>query len=286
MKVLLDASGLQNQYTGMCNYILHVVDALCRGFPEHEYTVILNPVYEGAGAFPEEVRVFDRRIEHIGPRREFKYLALRDAIVREWDVFHCLTEKWPLSMSQGVCTIHDLRCFRTNMFGGLSIGKSMYFRLALRRALAAADKVVTVSRSTRDDIVKYLGERFSEKLVVVNSGFDSAPKEQSDWGSVSRALGVRAPYLLCVGEIRQHKNHVGLISAFQEYAREYSEDALQLVIAGRVSDERLRARLAAGDSRNVVFTGYVSDGDLRALYAEASLFVLLSHVEGFGFPVL
>lgn len=94
------------------------------------------------------------------------------------------------------------------------------------------------------------------------------------------------PFVLSVGELRPHKNSVGLLHA---YAQSQSRMTHDLVFIGQAYQDyrepwTVATRLGLDD--RVHFLTNVNFTDLIALYSAASLFVLVSFYEGFGLPVL
>jgi glycosyltransferase involved in cell wall biosynthesis len=96
-----------------------------------------------------------------------------------------------------------------------------------------------------------------------------------------------APYVLMVGGRKPHKNVDGLLRGFAK-ARATVPDA-HLVLAGNPTsiEPGLHALAANLQLESCVhFLGFVDSAELEGLYSAASLFVLPSHNEGFGLPVL
>jgi glycosyltransferase involved in cell wall biosynthesis len=91
-----------------------------------------------------------------------------------------------------------------------------------------------------------------------------------------------------VGLIRPRKNITTLLSAVRQ-AHALWRERFTLVMAGprdsRFIDVAREAR-ALGIPGMVVQTGVIPDEELRVLYKHASMVVLPSLVEGFGFPIL
>ncbi len=285
MKIIFDGTGLVKQHTGMSCYIKNLVPSIAKLYPDNEYTIILNPTYSGDG-LPLNISVYKKKIPNIGPIRDLLYKRYCRDIKREYDIYHCLTEKWPIGFRGGVCTIHDLRFYRRGMFGGLSALKSQYFKLMLRNAIKGADELIAVSHATKKDILKYIPDADNEKIAVVHHGFSSQSCDSTLWNSVCSRYGIREPYLLSVSEIKKHKNHSAVLTAFNKLKQYESAKGVQLAIVGRFRDRSLYRQLVKEKHHDVVFTGYVPDADLHALYAHAFGFVFLSLYEGFGFPLL
>ncbi|MCZ7553555.1 MAG: glycosyltransferase family 4 protein [Anaerolineales bacterium] len=162
--------------------------------------------------------------------------------------------------------------------------------LLTRFACRRAARVLCPSAFTAGDLRARLGAP-PAKLRVTPLGvaprfFERlSPAELQDF---RRRSGLEAPYLLCVGERRPHKNLPGLIEAYARLSAG-RQNPPRLAIVGRPyagyrAPEALVERLGLGE--RVRFIDYIADADLPALYQAAELFCLLSRYEGFGLPVL
>jgi glycosyltransferase involved in cell wall biosynthesis len=148
-----------------------------------------------------------------------------------------------------------------------------------------AVKVITISQSSKDDIIKFYNVA-PDKVKVVYLGLkelsmDKAPADL-------KSFGVNGKFILFVGTLQPRKNIARLIEAFSKLPQEKREE-YQLVIIGKkgwLFEDILNAPNKFGVLERVLFLDYVSDDDLSSFYKKAELFVLPSLYEGFGLPVL
>ena len=158
---------------------------------------------------------------------------------------------------------------------------------ALAPAASRADRIITPSHHTREDVLKLLPVE-PERVVVVPEGVDLIFKPQPEAEVAERLapLGLRAgEYLLFLGTIEPRKNLGRLLEAVEAAGATVG----LLVLAGGQgwNNAAIRSAIArltrAGRVRAL---GYVPD-DLRApLLAGARDFVYPSLYEGFGLPPL
>lgn len=152
-----------------------------------------------------------------------------------------------------------------------------YPTLAPRHA-RRAHHVITISRATAGEIERRLGVPAS-RITVCTPG---APA----WAR--RAQEPPSGCLLFLGTLEPRKNLGTLLDAYERLiARRPS--APPLVLAGRVTDaaSALLARIGRPPLvGRVELPGYVDDEARQALYRRALVFLLPSHTEGFGMPVL
>jgi glycosyltransferase involved in cell wall biosynthesis len=149
------------------------------------------------------------------------------------------------------------------------------------------DAVITVSRQSCQDLIKYLPVNPKKINVIPEAAsLHFHPLNEAEYLPALERHGIRRPYILSVGSLEPRKNLLRLLEA---YAR-LEGSRPSLVIAGArnywKSSPVVETVSRLGLEQHVRFTGYVEDADLPALYSAASLFVFPSLYEGFGLPVL
>jgi glycosyltransferase involved in cell wall biosynthesis len=156
-------------------------------------------------------------------------------------------------------------------------------------AVSAAARVITVSRASERDIVRFF-PKAARRIAVIPNGveevFHPAPAGEAA-ARVGARLGFSGDYLLFVGNPKGHKNLDLLLRGFVKLARLFPE--LRLVAAG--GEERQRRELARtaerlGIGARTHFIAPVSREALADLYDAATVFVFPSLYEGFGLPPL
>ena len=165
-----------------------------------------------------------------------------------------------------------------------------------RRALMAAEalryhsacRVLAISQSTADDLIRVLGVS-AKKIDVALLGVDLDRYHPFEGAEAEQARATRARhrlreggYVFYLGRADPRKNVDVLVAAFAAA----KQDGLELVIVGKMrpSDERTfaRARQAAGHPPGVRFLGFVPEDELPAIIEGALAFVFCSSYEGFG----
>ena len=187
-----------------------------------------------------------------------------------------------------VLTVHDL--IPELLPETASLAFRWQFRLWLARSLRVADKVICVSRQTRDDLTR----RFQvdeEKLSVVYHGVDhvdSVPAPDATGLVFLRSLALPEQYVLYGGALDARKNVEILISACARLRAR--GNPITLVLAGQnwfgsgaLSTLVARARSEGADIRPL---GHQPDAIFYELMRRASVFVFPSRYEGFGLPPL
>ncbi|NVN98814.1 MAG: glycosyltransferase family 4 protein [Geobacteraceae bacterium] len=161
----------------------------------------------------------------------------------------------------------------------------LYHRYFLPQVLKRADAVITISESSKRDILACcpmpeekihaiplgVDRRFTPDEALLNAFAETLPKE----------------YILYIGTLEARKNLPRLLAA---YAIARRKGLSQKLLIGGAKGWRLSSLAAVVDEYtlqdHVVFLGYVADEELPTLYARADFFVYPSLYEGFGMPIL
>jgi glycosyltransferase involved in cell wall biosynthesis len=173
--------------------------------------------------------------------------------------------------------IHFPQMFRSKDLWQLKLWTAYSVKKAVR--------VLTISESTKNDIIRYYSLP-EKRVVVAYPGFSmKAIKRGQSLELIKKKYGLKGDYLLSVGTIQPRKNYPRLIEAFSKLPKKIGE----LVIVGKKGwlwEETLKAPQKYGVEARVKFLDYVSDENLSSLYQGAKCFILVSLYEGFGIPAL
>jgi len=210
--------------------------------------------------------------------RLWTHWRLRQALRRDRpDVTFIPSHVLPVALGlRSVVTIHDLGHRREPR--SYSRAAWWYLEATTRYAARRANRLIAVSQSTADDLMRFYGVP-GGRIAVVHSGVDPRmrPQDPSTVAAVTRGLGIGGPYFLYVGRNHPRKNLAMLRRAFIEAQRRGL--TARLVLAGPGHDPN-----TAGSGVTVL--PYVIPEALPALYAGAIALTLPSRFEGFGFPAL
>jgi glycosyltransferase involved in cell wall biosynthesis len=170
-------------------------------------------------------------------------------------------------------TIHDLRHLDP---AHSSAPRRAIARRGIGDAVTRAARVVTVSESVRDELVRRFAVDAARVHIVSNAAdhFDPLPRKPQHDAA-----------LLCVGHLEPRKN---LALAIRALAADPSLPRLVLAGAAKGREGEKLARLARtlGVERRVTFLGPFEERRLPRLYADAACVILPSRIEGFGIAAL
>lgn len=209
----------------------------------------------------------------------------------KFDLIHILVQPYYCLNIYGkqIITFHDLGyIIFPSWFHPLEVET---FKFAVIRAIRKSDKIITVSNSTKEDLINYFNVK-PEKISVVYEGVDDffhrvEDKERIE--NIKRKYGIYKKYLLCVCTVEPKKNHIRLVNTFAKIKEKIPD--YQLVICGKLGwkkKEFLKKlnELPVRVRKDIVLTNYVPYQDLPLLYSGSDIFIYPSLYEGFGLPIL
>lgn len=201
----------------------------------------------------------------------------RLAATHDVDVLFCPNANAPLHRSSVpvVVQIHDVNAIE----GHSSRAHRLYRRLAVPRAAALADAVVTVSEFSKGEIISHLGID-PDRVHVVYNGIDEYFLESGD----GEPLDLPDSYVLYVGAMNPRKNVERLVEAFNRL--EGGPDIPEKLVLIGPERKAIFKAMDLEDSAAIVTPGYVTREELKFAYTHADLFVFPSLYEGFGMPPL
>lgn len=291
MRIGIDVRTLSYPYSGIPIYV-HDIISYWNGYKtDNEFFLYSNrPFSLDFELGPNWHICIDKyRLGTIWTQIRIPTLLKRDRIDVFWEPMNFLPRK--VSGIKYLVTIHDLAVYLYPQLGRLS--DAILEKLLLKRSCSRADKIIAISKSTKADIVRYLGVNEEMISVIYNGGSPYTGKEPSysleQCNRILNDRGLRSgAFLLFVGTIEPRKNVDTIISAY-ELLREHQEYDGKLVIAGKPGwkcSNTLKHINRSNYSKDIVLTGYISEIEKECLYRNASCLVFPSLYEGFGFPII
>lgn len=190
----------------------------------------------------------------------------------------------PLTAGKSVVSIHDMSFARFPQFAERR--NLRHLRSAIRRSAKEAAAIITISEFSKREIEELLPDARGKVHVTylgIGSEFGIASPEAI--AVVRDKIGVSRPFMLTVGTVEPRKNLEFLVDVFERVAPK----GIDLVVAGAPGwkCESIFNRFASTKYREQLhYLRFIPDGMLPALYSAASLFVIPSRYEGFGFGPL
>jgi len=294
MRIGITTSVVQRGKTGVAQYLFALLRALVAHSGPHEFVLFVLEEDVQLFAFARDKLQLVRVSERVRPavknilwhQTELPKLARQHQL----DVLHVPSYRrllWPRPCPL-VATIHDLAPF--HLADKYDWKRMFYGRVVARWLARRQDEIIAISENTARDLTRFFGVG-RERITVIHNGlehdrFFPAPPEQAR-AEVANRYGLLRPFFLYVARLEHPaKNHVPLISAFEEFKAATRSD-WQLAFGG--SDWHGAEAIHAAIKRSpyggeIRCLGFVPDAQLPDLYRAAEVFVYPSLYEGFGMP--
>jgi len=286
MKIGIDARLYGTRHGGIGRYTEQLLKHLEKADTQNQYVVFLQKD-EFDGYQPKNPNfskvLADFKAYSGGEQLKFPQLLKKHNL----DFVHFTHFNVPLFYNQKfIVTIHDLIISHFPDSRATTLNpikyklKLLFYNAVIKHSAEKAEKIIAVSKYTKDDTVKLL-KVDPNKITVTYEGVDFKKLMTINCQEVLNKKNIGKNFLLYVGSAYPHKNLEKLVSAFSKI----QDENLQLVLAGREDYFYKRLKKRTTDKR-VIFFGYASDEELVCLYKNAKLYVFPSLIEGFGLPPL
>jgi glycosyltransferase involved in cell wall biosynthesis len=301
MKIGIDIRVIGKNRTGDEAYFFSLVKGLAEIDRENEYHLYTD-------RNPNDDQKLSREIDrlNLGPNFKVEFVKKTNRFLWNlWylpmhlrknpvDIYHAqyIVPFWLPKNIKLVTTIHDISF---NYFPEYIKKTDLFFlRNFIPQSIRKTDKVIAVSKYSRDDIARFY--RLSPGKVDYtynnvdfgrfNQNFSEGQKED-----VRKKYGLTERCLLYIGTLQPRKNIPALIDAFSVLVEKYNQKDIKLVIAGNRNARNFDPKIDEIIEKNnlgsrIIFTGWVDEEDKPILYNLAACFVFPSLYEGFGIPVV
>lgn len=301
MNIGFEAKRAFTNGTGLGHYSRTLIVSLANYFPENHYFLFT----------PQQTNLFNeinsvKNIEIVKPlqfpsnlftaawrsswvKKDLKKLAI--------DVFHGLSHEIPVGIQytniKSVVTIHDL-IFERNPEQYNPIDVKIY-RKKFKYACENANKIIAISKQTKEDIIQFYG--IDEHKIEVcyqscNPAF-SIQVSDDEKKRVRQFYQLPDQFLLYVGSIIERKNLLNICKALKLAQQKLN---IPLVVIGSGGNYKKQVQTYLADNgleEQVIFLSdkfsnadFKTAKDFPAIYQQALCMIYPSTFEGFGIPVL
>jgi glycosyltransferase involved in cell wall biosynthesis len=287
VRIGIDARKLHD--FGIGTYIRNLLRQLARLDSQTEFVILCRPEDRDAlAAVGENFRPVPETSGNYSIAEQFKIpWALKREGVTLFHAPHYVLP--PLVQCRSVVTIHDVIHLMFPQYLPNRVAFS-YAKWSITQAAQRATRVMTVSESSKRDILRFVDTE-PDKIDVIYNAYDERfamePREE-DVVRVRERYQLTDEFVLYAGNVKPHKNLERLIDAFA-LVRQRGLDHLKLVLIGDEISKYTALRRAVHQHqlhKYVRFLGYLPEDTLAVMYRLAGVFVFPSLYEGFGLPPL
>ena len=293
MKIGFDAKRAFHNTTGLGNYSRTLISSLVTNYPGHDY-YLFNPK-------KSTIRFENERFHEVGPSGFMSQLfpaawrsrgIISDLQKLEINIYHGLSHELPFNIHRSgvrsVVTIHDLIPERfPNQYNPVDV---RIYHKKFTYACRHADKIIAISKQTKEDIIEFYGIDPS-KIEICYQSCDpsfSVQVSQDIKKKILQKYNLPETFYLTVGSIIERKNLLSLCKGLS-----LKNDPAPLVVIGDGGKykEIVKRYLLENKLENKVI--FLSEAmvkpefiDFPAIYQSAIAMIYPSTFEGFGIPVL
>jgi glycosyltransferase involved in cell wall biosynthesis len=185
--------------------------------------------------------------------------------------------------SKKIVVVHDL-CALNKQLREFGWADTWYTRLMSKPSFQMANKIIAVSKSTKNDIHTFFNIPNRKIEVVHEAAGDKFQKKEVE-KSFLKKYALKKPFLFYCGALSPRKNILRLLQAFQKIENQIPHN---VYISGLVSyrDTKVKDYIQKFLAKRVFLLGKIPLDDLVNFYNSADAFVYPSLYEGFGLPIL
>lgn len=307
MKIAIDLTQISADKTGVGIYAVNLVREMCRlnnvsrkfhffffvQDNDDEFLRLLNKIdkVKKSTIFPVRSSIFRKM-----PSRFFFEQIILPRQCRGADVNLIFSTHYTIpyfTRIKRVVAFHDMTFY---LFPRLHQGiKKLYFKTLIPLSVRKSSAIITVSESTKKDMLSRFRRLDPDKMKVIHHGVTLFKEKEKDlhptWEKIMGKYQLtERGYFLFVGTLEPRKNIIGIVKAFH-HVRQTDEmyNQYKLVIVGKKGwfyNEIFETVKNLKLEEAVIFTGYISEDEKQVLLLKAFLFVYPSFYEGFGIPIL
>lgn len=182
-----------------------------------------------------------------------------------------------------IISMHDCICeeYREN-YQSLKEKLTRFYHYSRTKIITKKKlRILTLSQFSKDEIIKFYGEKTEDKIDIVCCGWEHMSKIMCD-DSIFESLSYidEGRYFFSLGSKYKHKNFQWVVDAALDHPN------LQFVVTGSNQYSSYFKELEKDCPSNLFFTGFVSDESVKALMTNCLAVIQPSLYEGFGLPPL
>ncbi|MGA7720053.1 MAG: glycosyltransferase family 1 protein [Ignavibacteriaceae bacterium] len=291
MRIAIDARVLEKEMTGIGRYLRDLLNVIPQIDNKNEYFLFSTiSIQNYKNNFFKNI-ILDKLMFHSKIFSPFwlNFILRKYLVENKFDLFFSPNNLCPLISStriKKIITIHDVM-FKIDKYYYPFFYRN-YLNFMLKRSINSADKIITISKCSQMDIVKYY-DVSREKVKVIYGAADPKfkfrPLSKIDCQYYKSKYSLPENYALYIGLIENRKN-INIILKVAEVCKNKDID-IGFILIGRpgYGFKEIKQKIDRCEGK-ILYLNYIDDVDLPHIYNLAKIFIFPSLYEGFGLPVL
>lgn len=290
MKILIDLTSLDDNFSGIERFALNISKNLIMQDSNNKYILVFkNKIHNDFQSIIDNSKIVAKVLKG-------KNKLIFNQIILPYNLYKIKADKYlflafpsPILFRRKniINTIHDLTAF---LYPETMDYKSMlYFKYSIKNAVKISETILTVSKSSMDDII----DKFNvSNIYIIYNGisevFENFKYDKNTNEKIIKKYNLENDYFLSLCTVEPRKNIKLLLEAYSHIIKN-NKKTNKLVLAGRRGwkfEEIISNIDKTIIDENVIFTGFIDEEELPYIYINASKFIFPSLYEGFGIPII
>lgn len=282
---------LHGKLEGIGFYTHQLMQKLVKNHPEHTFYFLFDRPYHSEFIYAENVIPI---VAGLPARHPFLYMLWFEItvprIIKKYKIDLFFSPDHFLSLRAKIPTllvVHDINFMHHPE--NLPLLTSWYYRFFFPKFVRKAQRLITVSEYTKNDVCSYFNIHSQKVDVVYNApNLPVTILNDEQKNEIQKKYTGGKPYFFYLGSLHKRKNIGRMLLAFDKFI---SDNRLNyyLVIGGRAmfSDKEMEKDYnKVVNKEKIIFTGRLSDEEAGKLMGSATALILVSLYEGFGVPIV
>ena len=286
MRVLIDLTSLDDNFSGIEHYALYITKELIKNKDVHYHLVFKNQIKYFSSLELEQENISTKILS--GDRKTILLFSLSKYINKykpDYALFLAFQPSpffKPNNRTKVISMIHDMVPF--DVPETMKMVHKIFFKRCIKHALKISTEIITNSNFSKSRILFYNKKMNPNKIHVAYSS-SSMPIVSKSFDYLKKQYGLPDEYLLALSTVEPRKNFANLIKWLDEL---WSENKLKydLVIVGRKGWKTDGILKDIRNKGKIHFTGFVDENDISSIYSYSLCFLFPSIYEGFGTPLV
>lgn len=291
MKIAINCIYFTPKGGGITEYTYNLINELFQLNSKHTFIIYINEESEKSIQSITKnkaiLKIFPYTEDQKYRRALFQQTFWKKEEEKEmFDIFHSTFFHAPkFKRAKTILTVHDLRFL--NYPKSYKFTRLLYLKYAVKRSIKNADKIISISHFTKQEILKNYAIKQSKIEViheaVSHEGFKLTTN--FDTQTIKDIQLIKDQFFLSVGHLEPRKNYINLIHAYSALPTSVSK-GYPLIIVGKKNHDYKNILEAIDKTEGVIYLDFIAREELIWLYANCKIHVFPSIYEGFGFPTL
>lgn len=282
MRIGINGLVLKKENSGIGNYTINVINRMADLTDDELILFVMasEPIKHLINPKIKMVELYPHKSNHYLKVLVEQFLLNLHIRKLDIDVLLCPAFTMPLmKICKTVIVVHDM-IYKLKIDGS-SRHADWYRNFLFSRSIKEADRIITVSVATKNDLERFFPNRKNMHVTYLGSS-----RNEHTIKKPPKDINGDEKFILMTGTVSPRKNIVRAIEAL-DVLRNKSD--IKLLLAGGVNKESQATLQTISNKKmtdRVIVAGFLTDEELDWCYDNAEMLLFCSLYEGFGLPPL